>query len=59
MYQAFGFSRMGFSLCNWLSWNSVDQAGFELTEICLPSTGVKGVCYHAWHIKGFNKELRL
>jgi hypothetical protein len=26
--------------------HSVDQAGFKLTEIHLPSAGIKGVCYH-------------
>ena len=30
------FSRQGFSVYLWLSWNSVDQAGLELTEIHLP-----------------------
>jgi hypothetical protein len=30
-----------------LAWNSVDQAGLELTEMCLslpPKSGIKGVC---------------
>jgi hypothetical protein len=42
------FSRQGFSVQPWLSWNSLCRPGWprsqEFTCLCLPSAGIKGVC---------------
>jgi hypothetical protein len=47
----FGFSRQGFSVYPWLSWNSLCRLGWPRTQkfacLCLPSAGIKGVCHHA------------
>jgi hypothetical protein len=46
----FGFSRQGFSLQPWLSWNSLCRPGWPGTQksacLCLPSAGIKGVRHH-------------
>jgi hypothetical protein len=46
----FGFSRQGFSVEPWLSWNSLCRPGWPQTQksacLCLPSAGIKGVCHH-------------
>jgi hypothetical protein len=46
-----GFSRQGFSVYPWLSWNSLCRPGWLLTQkstcLCLPSAGIKGVRHHA------------
>jgi hypothetical protein len=46
----FGFSRQGFSVQPWLSWNSLCRSGWPRTQksacLCLPSAGIKGVCHH-------------
>jgi hypothetical protein len=48
----FVFLRQGFSVYPWLSWNSLCRPGWPRTQksacLCLPSAGIKGVCYHAW-----------
>jgi hypothetical protein len=45
------FSRQGFSVYPWLSWNSLCRPGWPQTQksacLCLPSTGIKGMCHHA------------
>jgi hypothetical protein len=45
-----GFSRQGFSVYTWLSWNSLCRPGWPRTQksthLCLPSTGIKGVHHH-------------
>jgi hypothetical protein len=42
----FGFSRQGFSVWPWLSWNSLCRPGWPQTQkstcLCLPSAGIKG-----------------
>jgi hypothetical protein len=42
-----GFSRHGFSVLSWLSWNS---PGWPRTQkstcLCLPSAGIRGMCHH-------------
>jgi hypothetical protein len=47
----FVFSRQGFSVQSWLSWNSLCRPGWPRTQIstclCLPSAGIKGVRNHA------------
>jgi hypothetical protein len=47
----FGFSRQGFSVQPWLSWNSLCRPGWPRTQkstcLCLPSAGIKGVRHHA------------
>jgi hypothetical protein len=46
----FSFSRQGFSVKHWLSWNSVCRPGWPQTQksacLCLLSAGIKGVCHH-------------
>jgi len=46
----FGFSRQGFSVWPWLSWNSLCRPGWPWTQkstcLCIQSAGVKGVCHH-------------
>jgi hypothetical protein len=46
----FFFSRQGFSVYPWLSWNSLCRPGWPPTQkfacLCLPSAGIKGVCHH-------------
>jgi hypothetical protein len=53
----FGFSRQGFSVEPWLSWNSLCRPGWPRTQksacLCLPSAGIKGVCHHAWLTNSF------
>jgi hypothetical protein len=43
----FVFSRQGFSVKPWLSWNSLCRPGWPWTQkstcLCLPSAGIKGV----------------
>jgi hypothetical protein len=45
------FSRQGFSVYPWLSWNSLCRPGWPRTQkspcLCLPSAGTKGVRHHA------------
>jgi hypothetical protein len=45
------FSRQGFSVYPWLSWNSLCRPGWPPTQkstcLCLSSAGIKGVCHHA------------
>jgi hypothetical protein len=47
----FCFSRQGFSVQPWLSWNSLCRPGWPQTQksafLCLPSAGIKGMCHHA------------
>jgi hypothetical protein len=44
------FSRQGFSVQPWLSWNSLCRPGWPRTQkstcLCLPSAGIKGVHHH-------------
>jgi hypothetical protein len=44
------FSRQGFSVQPWLSWNSLGRPGWPQTQksacLCLPSAGIKGVRHH-------------
>jgi hypothetical protein len=44
------FSRQGFSVYLWLSWNSLCRTGWHRTQktacLCLPSAGIKGVGHH-------------
>jgi hypothetical protein len=44
------FSRQGFSVFPWLSWNSLCRPGWPWTQksacLCLPSAGIKGVHHH-------------
>jgi hypothetical protein len=44
------FSRQGFSVQPWLSWNSLCRPGWPRTQksacLCLPSAGIKGVRHH-------------
>jgi hypothetical protein len=44
------FSRQGFSMKPWLSWNSLCRPGWPRTQrftcLCLPSAGIKGMCHH-------------
>ena len=44
------FSRQGFSVFPWLSWNSLCRPGWPQTQksacLCLPSARIKGVCHH-------------
>jgi hypothetical protein len=44
------FSRQGFSVQPWLSWNSLCRPGWPPTQkstcLCLPNAGIKGVCHH-------------
>jgi hypothetical protein len=44
------FSRQGFSVKPWLSWNSLCRPGWPPTQksacLCLPSAGVKHVHHH-------------
>ena len=46
----FGFTRQGFFVQSWLSWNSVHRPGWPQTQkstcLCLPSTGIKGMLHH-------------
>jgi hypothetical protein len=46
----FCFSRQGFSVWPWLSWNSLCRPGWPRTQrsacLCLPSPGIKGVRHH-------------
>jgi hypothetical protein len=46
----FFFSRQGFSVYPWLSWNSLYRPGWPWTQksdcLCLPSAGIKGSCHH-------------
>jgi hypothetical protein len=46
----FGFSRQGFSLWPWLSWNSLCRPGWPRNQksacLCLPSAGSKGVRHY-------------
>jgi hypothetical protein len=46
----FVFSRQGFSVQPWLSWNSLCRAGWPQTQksacLCLSSGGIKGVRHH-------------
>jgi hypothetical protein len=41
------FSRQGFSVSPWLSWNSLCRPGWPRTQtsacLCLPNAGIKGV----------------
>ena len=50
-FSFFGFSRQGFSVLPWLSWNSLCRPGWPRTQksacLCLPSAGIKGVRHHA------------
>jgi hypothetical protein len=50
-YLFIGFSRQGFSVQPWLSWNSICRPGWPPTQksacLCLPSAGNKGVCHNA------------
>jgi hypothetical protein len=45
------FSRQGFSVYPWLSWNSFCRPGRPWTQksacLCLPSAGINGVHHHA------------
>ena len=45
----FCFSRQGFSVWPWLSWNSLCRPGWPHTQkstcLCLPSAGIKGMCH--------------
>ena len=45
------FSRQGFFVYPWLSWNSLCRPGWPRTQksacLCLPSAGIKGVHHHA------------
>jgi hypothetical protein len=47
---SFGFSRQGFFVEPWLSWNSLCRPGWPRTQksacLCLPSAGIKGVHHH-------------
>jgi hypothetical protein len=47
----FGFSRQGFSVEPWLSWNSLCRPGWPPTQkstcLCLPSAGIKGMYHQA------------
>ena len=49
-YFSFGFSRQGFSVQPWLSWNSLCRPGWPRIQksscLCLPSARIKGVCHH-------------
>jgi hypothetical protein len=53
----FGFSRQGFSVSPWLSWNSLCRPGWPQTQkstcLCLPSAWIEGVRHHCpagqWH----------
>ena len=49
------FSRQGFSVYPWLSWNSLCRSGWPRTQksacLCLPSAGIKGVHPHALHLQ--------
>jgi hypothetical protein len=53
----FGFSRQGFSVLPWLSWNSRCRPGWPQTQksacLCLRSAGIKGVRHHAQHTISF------
>ena len=44
------FSRQGFSVQPWLSWNSLCRPGWPQTQksacLCLPCAGIKGVRHH-------------
>jgi hypothetical protein len=44
------FSRQGFSVQSWLSWNSLCRPGWPQTQksacLCLPSARIKGVRHH-------------
>jgi hypothetical protein len=46
----FCFSRQGFSVYPWLSWNSLCRPGCPQTQksacLCLPSAGIKGLHHH-------------
>jgi hypothetical protein len=46
----FCFTRQGFSVKPWLSWNSLCRPGWPRTQrsacLCLPSAGIKGMCHH-------------
>jgi hypothetical protein len=46
------FSRQGFTVKPWLSWNSLCRSGWPRTQksacLCLPSAGIKGLRHHAW-----------
>jgi hypothetical protein len=48
----FNFSRHGFFVFLWLSWNSLCRPGWPRTQkftcLCLPSAGIKGMSHHAW-----------
>jgi hypothetical protein len=48
------FLRQGFSILPWLSWNSIDQAGLKLREICLSflSAGTEGGHMYHNHLVG-------
>jgi hypothetical protein len=49
-YFIFGFSRQGFSVEPWLSWNSLCRPGWPPTQksasLYLPNVGIKGVRHH-------------
>lgn len=43
----FGHTPLGASGSGWAETPYVDQAGHKLKElVCLPSSGIKGVCHH-------------
>ena len=45
-----GFTRQGFFVQYWLSWNSLHRPGWPQTQkstcLCLPSAGIKGMLHH-------------
>jgi hypothetical protein len=43
----FVFLRLGFFVQPWLSWNYLSRPGWPQTAcLCLPGTGIKGICHH-------------
>ena len=46
----FSFFESGFHCVvkSWLLWNSLDEAGLKLRDVCLclSSAGIKGMCHH-------------
>jgi hypothetical protein len=50
LFVCFVFSRQGFSVWPWLSWNSLCRPDWPRTQksacLCLPSAGTKGVRHH-------------
>jgi hypothetical protein len=51
LFLFFCFSRQGFSVYPWLSWNSLCRPGWPRTQksvcLCLPSAGIKGMRHRA------------